>query len=779
MTALKWILVGAGGLILLVAVAVAILVATFDPNEYKPRLVELVRQQTGRTLAVDGRIELTVFPKIGAVIGKATLSEPNGPATFARVDEARVAVALLPLLSRRVVVDRVTLKGLALDLVRRKDGRTNFDDLTGHATPPAKPGKPAETPRPRRAGPPLTIDVGRTVIENATVRWRDERDGTDVRLSGVTLKTGRLASGAHGTLELAARVDGAQPKAHLLLIMDTGYRLDLAADTVALSSLDVKVTGDAQGLAGIEARLRGESVDLDPKTPRATLSRVELLAKSKDGLDVKLLIPRLELTPGRAQSQAITGEATLVTPTRHVAAAFEVSPVTVTGKQIPFSQIAVDLTVKQADLALLGKLKTEVAIDVEREQADLRGLTGDLTITAKSLPSPSRATVTGTARAAWGAASASAQLGIKLDDSSIDAMAAVAHWADPAITFSVVADRLNVDRYLPASRPGAAGGGGASGGGASGGASSDPVRSPAEQPFDLSALRALNAAGTVRVGALQVSNVKAEQVALTIKVAGGRLDINPISATLYQGVLVGAATVNARDSSFAIRQRLSGVNVEPLVRDVADEDLLEGRGVVALDVTTTGTTVTALKKALAGTVDVGLKDGAIKGVDIPGIIRAAGALLGSKSALEQPAQSGVKTDFTDLTASFAIARGVAHNEDLLVKSSVWRLTGRGDIDIGEGRLDYMAKASVVAPASGQGAKELAQLAGVTVPVRVTGPLANPTYIVDLQALATELAKGALQRELERRLRGGKAGGQEGGGADPIGDVLRGLFGKPK
>jgi AsmA protein len=755
----------------LVAAALAIFVATFDPNEYKPRLVELVRQQTGRTLAVDGRIELTVFPRIGAAVGKATLSEPNGPAAFARVEEARVAVALLPLLSRRVVVGGVTLKGLALDLVRRKDGRTNFDDLIGKGAPSTKP---AEAPRPGPSGPPLAIDVGRITVENADIRWRDERDGTDVRLSGVALKTGRLASGVKGTLELAAQIDGAQPKAHLKVSVDTGYRIDFATSAVALSSLDLKVAGDAQGLAGIEARLKGEAVDLDPKTPRVTLSRVELLAKSKDGLDAKVLVPRLEFSPDRAQSQAITAQATVATPSRNVSAKIEMSPITATGKQIPLAQLGIDLTVKQADLAILGKLKTGVAIDLEREQAELSGLTGDLTITAKSLPSPSKGTVTGTARAAWGVGNASAQLGVKLDDSSIDATAAVAHWADPAITFSVVADRLNVDRYLPPSKPSAAGGGGA-GGGTSPGAGG----APAETPFDLSALRALNATGTVKVGALQMSNVKAEQVAITIRAAGGKVDVNPISATLYQGTLAGTATVNAKDNGFAARQKLSGVSVGPLLRDAAKEDILEGRGTVTLDVTTTGTTVTALKKALAGTADVALKDGTIKGVDIPGIIRVATTLLGSKSALEQPSQSGAKTDFTDLTASFVIARGVAHNEDLLLKSSVLRLAGRGDIDVGEGRLDYTAKASVVAPASGPGAKELAQLAGVAVPVRVTGPLASPKYTVDVQGLATELAKSTLGRELERRLGGGKSGGQEGGGAGAIGDALKGLFGKPK
>lgn len=771
MKALKWVLYGVGALIVLIVAVALFFVATFDPNEYKPRIVELVKQQTGRTLTVDGRIELTFFPKIGAAIGKATLSEPNSATMFARVDSAHVAVALLPLLSRQVIVDRVTLTGLAVDLVRYKDGRTNFDDLTGHA---AEPGKPAERSGSRTQGPPLAIDVGGIVMQDATIGWRDEGDGTNVRLSHVTLKTGRLASRLPGKLGLSARFEGAQPKASLELNAEAGYRLDLETQAVALSSLDVKVAGDAHGLTGIEARLKGEAVDLDPKAQRVTLSRVELTAKSKDGLDAKVAIPRLDLAPDHAESQAIAAEVTLATPLRTVSAKLQISPLAAKGKQIQPARLDVDFAMKQSDLAVQGRLATSVTVDLDRQQAELPGIAGDLTITGKNIPDKSKSTVNGSARADWRTEKASADLAVKLDDSSVDAKVAVAHWSEPAITFNVAADRLNVDRYLPPSKPGAAQGERPAGGPPAAGGSAG-----AEQPFDLAPLKSVNATGSVRIGALQVSNVKAEQVALTIKAAGGRLDVNPISASLYRGTLAGSAAVNANDSSFGIKEKLSGVDVGPLLRDAADKDLLEGRGAVTLDVTTTGTTVTALKKALSGTASLALKDGALKGIDIAGTIRAAQAMLGSKSALEEQTRGGAKTDFTELTASFVIKNGVAHNEDLQAKSPLLRLTGRGDIDVGEGTMDYTAKASVVATATGQGGKELGQLAGVTVPVRATGPLAKLTYRLDLQSLATELAKGAVQREIERRVGGGKAGSQQRSGLDAVGNTLRELFGKPK
>jgi AsmA protein len=374
-----------------------------------------------------------------------------------------------------------------------------------------------------------------------------------------------------------------------------------------------------------------------------------------------------------------------------------------------------------------------------------------------------KAAVKGAAGADWGKQNANVELALRVDESNIQTKVAVTNWSQPVINFDVVADRLNVDRYFPPSKPSAVPSGGS------------PSGSPAaEKPIDLSALKTLNATGSVKIGALQVSNIKAESVSLIVKAAGGRLDANPLSANLYQGTLSGSASVNANNAAYATKQQLTGISIGPLVRDVANKDLLEGRGNVALDVSTAGNTVTALKKALNGTASVALKDGAIKGIDIPGTIRKAQAMFGSKGALEQQTEARDKTDFSELGASFVIRNGVAHNDDLQAKSPLVRLAGAGDIDIGGGTMDYTVKASVVATATGQGGKDRSQVAGVTAPVRISGPLDSLKYRVDVGALAAGAAKDALARELERRVgKSGQAQGSEQPGN--VGDVLRGLL----
>jgi len=760
MKAVKYVLWAVGGLILLLIIAVAIVAATFDPEKYKPDIVKLVKDKTGRTLAIDGKIGLTFFPKIGAAVDKVSLSEPGSDKVFARVGDARVAVALIPLLSKQVIVDRVTLSGLAVDLVRYKDGRTNFGDLAGGE--PAKPGEPSKAP-PAEGAP--TIDIGGIALKDANIGWRDEREGTQLRVSKLDLETGRIASGVSGKLVLSGHVEGPQPQVNLDVALATGYRVDFQTLATALAGLDLKASGDAPGFAGFEATAKGD-VALDPKAEKVDLSGFALAAKSKDGLEARFSVPRLALSPGAASSQAIDGAIKLVRGDQAIDAKLALSAAEAKGKQVEFGSLSADVHVKQGALAVQGKIATPVALNLAQRQARLPKIVGDLALSGPDVPGKSvKLALAGSAAADWAKQAVQTDLTAKLEDSTIQAKVAVANFAAPAISFDVAADQLNVDRYLPPKKAAEGGGAAKAGAGAAG----------AEQPIDLSALKTLNANGSVRIGALTASNIKAQNVRVDVRAAGGRMDVNPIAASLYQGTLAGAASVNADANTFATRQQLTGISIGPLLRDAAQKDVLEGRGTVNLDVTSAGTTVSALKRGLNGTGNVDLREGAIKGVDIGGVLRKAQAMLGSKGALEEQGKGGEKTDFSELTASFVIKNGVARNDDLQGKSPLLRLGGAGSIDIAAGTVDYTVKASLVATAKGQGGRDVSQLAGVTAPVRVTGPFENLTYRVDVGALAADVAKDTLTRELERRL-GGKQqqGGQQQGGGS-IGDAVRGLL----
>jgi AsmA protein len=103
-----------------------------------------------------------------------------------------------------------------------------------------------------------------------------------------------------------------------------------------------------------------------------------------------------------------------------------------------------------------------------------------------------------------------------------------------------------------------------------------------------------------------------------------------------------------------------------------------------------------------------------------------------------------------------------------MKSPFLRLSGAGDIDIGGGQMNYVAKASVVSTSAGQGGKDLEHLKGLTVPVRVSGPFESLSYKLELGSLVADAAKARVEEKKEEI----KAKAQ-----DQVKDKLKGLFGR--
>ena len=264
-------------------------------------------------------------------------------------------------------------------------------------------------------------------------------------------------------------------------------------------------------------------------------------------------------------------------------------------------------------------------------------------------------------------------------------------FSPPSYAFDFDIDKLNVDAYFPPEKPAASS--------SAGEKSAQPAKPAADTPVDLSGLKDLHANGKLQIGALQVRGLKLANVKTEVKAAGGKLEA-PHSANLYEGTLSGMLGLQA-EGRVALKDTLTGIAIGPLLRDAAQQDKLEGKGNLALDVNAAGKSVNALKRALAGTAKVDLRDGAIKGIDIAAILRKARSALGQQQA--QAAATTERTDFSEMTASFNIKNGVAHNEDLEVKAPLFRISGSGNIDVGNSSLDYVTKAAVVATAKGRAA----------------------------------------------------------------------------
>lgn len=581
---LKYTLLGLVGLLVLAIAGAAVFALTFDPNRYKADIERLVKEKTGRTLAIKGDIKLAFWPSLGADVAGITFSEKGAEQQFVALDSAHASVKLMPLLHGEYIVDAVKLSGVKARIVKTKDGKYNFSDLAGSET--AKPVADAKKAPPTEKTP-VVFDVSSVSIEKAAITYIDQLAGQEYAIEDFKLKTGRIAQDAEGKLELAMVAKRKAP------------------------ALEVKLSAD-------------------------------------------------------------------------------------------------------------GKYQLKGGV-----------LSGDVTA--------------------------------KLDESTIKAKFTA---AEP-YQFEASIDKLNLDRYLgapeapqPASKPAVAE------------KKESQTAKPEDTPIDLSALKGINAVGKLQVGELQVRGLKLADVSAQLKADNGRVAVAPHSAKLYEGELAGEVQVDANRNQIALKEQLKGVAVGPLLRDLAEQDKLEGKGDITLDVTAAGATVNAMKRSLAGTAKVHLRDGAIKGINLAEIIQKGRNLLGSQSAAagQSANDNSRRTDFSELSASFAIKNGVAHNEDLEAKAPLFRLGGKGDINIPASSLDYVAKASVVATSKGQGGAERDGLAGLTVPVRLSGPFDDLKYDVDYRAMAGDALKSEVGQKLKDRV-------GEQLKDEKVRDKLKGLLGR--
>ncbi|HAJ71903.1 MAG TPA: membrane assembly protein AsmA, partial [Methylophilaceae bacterium] len=114
---MKYALLGFGGIIILIILIGAYFAATFNPNDYKQKIIDLVKEKKERTLHIDGDIKLSFWPKIGADLGKISLSEHKTDQTFASVNSVKVALAVLPLLRKELVIDTVYVDGASAHII--------------------------------------------------------------------------------------------------------------------------------------------------------------------------------------------------------------------------------------------------------------------------------------------------------------------------------------------------------------------------------------------------------------------------------------------------------------------------------------------------------------------------------------------------------------------------------------------------------------------------------------------------------------------------------------
>ena len=908
---LKYGLYGIGGFIVLLLIAIAIIAVTFNPNDYKDDIIKLVKEKKDRNLHIDGNITLSYWPKIGANLGKVSISEHGSDVEFASVNSVKVALAVMPLLKKELVVDTVYVDGAKANIIKHKDGTTNFDDLMN------KDDKESQD---------IKFDIDGIHVTNSEVTYTDEATNAKYNVTKLNLNSGHIALAEPVDLETDFTLNANQPSIAANAKLKGNFLVDPETKHFKVKGLDSQMTGDMLNGRGVDIKVSGD-VDAKPEQMEFLVDGLKLVASgdfdgAKNAIDLSapaLAIQKSEvsgktitvsLTQDKAgdtfkanmvladmkgsakalQSSGITGDLSAVQGKRTITGKFS-SPFAGNIESLIFDlpKLAGNLDIKDpslpnggmkgsfnlgahtevknelansqfnlnidgvtklsGDINVTGFKKSNIKFNLNADQLDLNKLLvkssgtnktasdkpadmstlKNLTIDGKlnvgsisydkyrisglnvgvkadgdklalnglnvkvdnsqikgsfgiqnfakplytfdldidqldvdkyvaATPTDKKASDKPTDLSALKALNADgvirigkfkygktnatnivinlkadgqklafSPLSAKVDDSQINGSFAISQFSNPAYNFNLNVDKLDADHYITKSN--------------------SNEKAAADSPIDLSALKKLNASGEAKIGWLKLANIKAQNVDIGLKAASGMATLSPFSANLYQGSMAGTLTVDARATpSIKFKQAMKNVSIGPLMVDAIKNDMLSGSGTVNVDVSTQGNTVSALKKDLSGSAALSLADGALKGVDIAGSIRDLKNKINILKSKESDADKSKKTDFSELTATFDIKNGVAHNEDLAMKAPILRLAkgdSRGDIDIGNEKINYLAKPTIVKSLKGQGGADLDSLAGIAIPLKISGTFADPKFGLDFAAVGTALAKSNL------------------------------------
>lgn len=775
------ILLAAIGVLGVTVVAAVIYVTTFlDPEDLKPRLIDVVREQSGLELTLDGPLSWSFYPRLGVSVEQAEgrLPEQSAEAPpFLAFAQAEVSLAFAPLLRGEVAIEGLTLDGMQLRLERDAQGQGNWETLLQRFDERREGAESALAPA--SAGPSLeggslavALNIASVQVRNGAARYRDLMTDTewlldDIALSGTNVNPQRAFPFKSSVRvkhysSLDWREQEQNPHLASDIALEGRMRLALPERRYILEGLKLNTTS---WLADVEGRqqlnLSGQQFTLDlsqqrlqlqdgrleaglahPSLGERPLPLVLLMALDADLEENTAQLRDLQLTgpddlrlsghlnlAGLDQAQQYTGQLSL--------APLSLRPWLTRLGQMPRTADSQALT----DVALT----SPVSGDLER--LELSGLTMIL----------DGSTFTGSLAAGF-------------DGQSLE--------------FALQGDRLDLDSYLPPDEPADTI---ARRGSLPGVGQAHAEESEALIPAEWLAELRLN--GALDLAQLRLSGLDFTEVELALAGANGQQRLERFRSVFYDGELSasGALDLTREPIRWQLNPRLSRVRLEPLLETLASDDEpapLRGRLTLGGELDTRANSWPALKRNLNGQLQGRIDEGAVLNVNVSQELCTLAAMVEGE---ETSRDWSPDTRFERSEMSVRIRDGIARSEDIQLNIPGIELAGTGELDLGSELFDLRAAARFVDGADAACAVN-PRLERVPLPVRCSGELSGDSgewCRFDREAFQTTLAEllreevsrragDELERRLERPLERLEERLGEGAGRE-LRDALRGLL----
>jgi uncharacterized protein involved in outer membrane biogenesis len=785
----SWIITVIAVIIILPAAAVAIFVASFDPNRYAPQIIAAVQQATGRTLTIGSPIQLKLSftPTIEAE--NLSLSNPPGFAdtNFLTLQRVDAQFALLPLLSHRLDILHLVLTGPQFSLQTNKTGQSNWDFSSAPAAnAPTQPTTPAQ---PSAAGYQIALESAE--IQDGLITLKNPDGSTASTLAIVSLtgtadspssplnlkaaasynNTPFTLSGSTGPVERFTGT-GIGPWPVNLTLATAGATATIAGgikNPSAASGYDVTVNAAIPALeamapvippayipAGGLPPIHGITASARIVDQKSTIPAIDNLSIKAGQSDLSTFRPGLALTSLDIEMASLDKPISinLAATMAPSATATQLVPLSLTGSfgppQALFDPALLPSTMPPqtnypinlqaaagpANASITGAIATPaklsgVALAISASVPDLSALSP---LAGTPLPAwkniKLQTTVIDPGGLGLRKAAGLDTLTLSMDNAAIGGDASLYFGAHPRLQADLSGQQINLDALLAAIPPPAAP--------AASPATPSPTPAPAlapagiipTQPLPFGLLKAADA--DIQFSADQLIFNKSAYTAIQLHavVLGGKLTINPFTGQLPGGSvsLTGTADANATPPAVTLSLNAPALALSPFLKTFGLDNTAQGTVQARLNLSGAGSSLHDLAASLNGQIGLATVNGLIDGAVLDQVFGAALGAVGLPAKLVG-AQGPVAVRCFGLRIDSAA--GIGTIRALALDSSRLQLQGGGTLNFGPETLAMVLQPQL-------------RIAGspVGVPVQVGGTFAAPTYSVASLATVRAAASAA-------------------------------------
>jgi AsmA protein len=305
--------------------------------------------------------------------------------------------------------------------------------------------------------------------------------------------------------------------------------------------------------------------------------------------------------------------------------------------------------------------------------------------------------------------------------------------ATPIPTFDVKAEitRADLNAYLP--RPGS---GRREGEERSAATPSDGTQppGPSDEPLDFTQLSKANGRAQVRISSVSYGDMVIPAGLISLTLADGTLKTSIDKLAISGGELNAAATLSPSENGATLDYVISieGARAGPLLDALTRNNRLAGTMFFHSEGVTQGRSRSEMARSLNGGGKIKFLNGAIRGMNLGATLHGA-----KPPGFDGSSSQAQETEFSELGGSFTIRNGILSNHDLRMLAPAVRLDGGGLVVLPARTLDYSITATLSPTSGGRGRGDA--LAGLPIPIRVTGPWAGPQYRIDWESVLREAA----------------------------------------